>query len=265
MRSKMEPKKFFQTPQNITQKQYEALRSFYLENKSASEVAAHFGYTLSSFYSLIRDFKQFLNKSDQPVKRFFIDPPTGPKLKKLENDTYNLIVLLRKKYLAVSDIKSILDAQQFSVSETYIYKVLKQEGFARLPRRSKQTKYESGSSLPVIAPKTVLLESVDEIFNSPNVGIFSFIPFIVEYGIDKLINGSLYPGTKTLPKLNSILSFLALKLSNIRRYSADDLWCMDRGLGLFAGLNVLPKTAWFTLNSRKNYTYVSLIIYQTYE
>ena len=49
----------------------------------------------------------------------------------------------------------------------------------------------------------------------------------------------------------SILSFLALKLSNVRRYSVDDLWCMDRGLGLFAGLNVLPKAAWFTSYSHR--------------
>ena len=46
--------------------------------------------------------------------------------------------------------------------------------------------------------------------------------------------------------LSSILSVLALKLSNVKRYSKDDLWCMDRGSGLFAGLNVLPKTAWFS-------------------
>jgi hypothetical protein len=46
-----------------------------------------------------------------------------------------------------------------------------------------------------------------------------------------------------LPALQSVLAFVALKLSDARRYSADDLWCMDRGPGLFAGLNVLPKTA----------------------
>jgi hypothetical protein len=39
---------------------------------------------------------------------------------------------------------------------------------------------------------------------------------------------------------------VALKLSNVKRYSADDAWCMDRGMGLFAGLNVLPKAAWFS-------------------
>jgi len=46
--------------------------------------------------------------------------------------------------------------------------------------------------------------------------------------------------------VSSILSFVALKLSDVKRYSADDIWCMDRGMGLFAGLNVLPKTAWFS-------------------
>ena len=47
------------------------------------------------------------------------------------------------------------------------------------------------------------------------------------------------------------MSFLALKLSNIKRYSADDIWCMDRGAGCFAKLNVLPKTAWFSSYSHR--------------
>ena len=46
-----------------------------------------------------------------------------------------------------------------------------------------------------------------------------------------------------MSRLSSLLSFVTLKLSNVRRYSHDELWCMDRGLGLFAGLTVLPKSA----------------------
>ena len=42
------------------------------------------------------------------------------------------------------------------------------------------------------------------------------------------------------------MSFMALKLSNVKRYSRDAVWCMDRGLGLFAGLDVLPKAAWMS-------------------
>ena len=81
--------------------------------------------------------------------------------------------------------------------------------------------------------------------------ILCFLPLLTAYEIDKLIINSEYPETKTIPRINSILSFLALKLSNIKRYTKDDLWCMDRGLGLFAGLNVLPKAAWFSSYSHR--------------
>jgi hypothetical protein len=66
-----------------------------------------------------------------------------------------------------------------------------------------------------------------------------------------IIEESDYPRTKEIDRLSSILSFVGLKLSNVRRYSSDDAWCMDRGLGLFAGLNVIPKCAWRTSYSSR--------------
>jgi hypothetical protein len=66
-----------------------------------------------------------------------------------------------------------------------------------------------------------------------------------------LISEAGYPETSVLSSINSILGFVALKLSNIRRYTTDDIWCMNRGLGLFAGLNVLPKASWFTSYSHR--------------
>lgn len=78
-----------------------------------------------------------------------------------------------------------------------------------------------------------------------------FLGLIKRYKIDDIINKSSYPSTSQITKISSILSFLALKLSNRRRYSSDDTWCMDRGMGLFAGLNVLPKTAWYTSYSNR--------------
>ena len=56
----IEPIEFFQNPQTIAQKQYEALRVFFVENKSASEVAHKFGYTCRCF-TIIYDkfFEEF--------------------------------------------------------------------------------------------------------------------------------------------------------------------------------------------------------------
>jgi hypothetical protein len=60
------------------------------------------------------------------------------------------------------------------------------------------------------------------------------------------VEASGYPQTKQLSRLNAILSFLAVKLSNSKRLAHSNDYSLDRGLGLFAGLNVLPKNAWFT-------------------
>jgi hypothetical protein len=99
---------------------------------------------------------------------------------------------------------------------------------------------------PMEAPVAGQLELKPEKFHSSNTGIFSFLPVIFKYGIHQVIERSVYPFTRPINRLSSILCFLAIKLSSIKRYSHDDLWCMDRGMGLFAGLNVLPKTAWFS-------------------
>jgi hypothetical protein len=49
----------------------------------------------------------------------------------------------------------------------------------------------------------------------------------INYGLDKIIETSSYPATKEINKMSSILSFVGLKLSNVKRYSDDDLWCRD--------------------------------------
>jgi len=248
----MEPTTFFANPQNAVQKQYEALRAFYVEKWSGEEVAKRFGYTLSSFYSLTRDFKK--NLLQEKPAQFFFTPKTTGRKPKAETDKINqLIVGLRKKYLSVPDIKAIVDAQgQHTISERHVYNVIKNEGFARLPRRNHSIREKAGTEFKIKAPISSMLDFMPETFSSQNsLGILCLLPYIQRYGIDRLILHSDYPETSAISKLSSILCFIALKLSDVRRYSADDIWCMDRGLGLFAGLNVLPKTGWYTSYSHR--------------
>ena len=241
----MNPKRFFLSPANPTQKQYEALRAFYTGECSALEAAQRYGYTLNSFYSLNRDFKKKLKNKDALL--FFVTRNAGRKPLDTTGETKRLIIALRKKYLSIPDIKSVIDTQGYKVSEKYIYNIIKEDGFGRLPRRRLLTREQAISKVKLKAPKSIMLDYTSETFSAPSgLGILCLIPYIQQYGIDRLIQGSDYPETKTITRLCSILSFVALKLSNVRRYSADDAWCMERGLGLFAGLNVLPKTAWYT-------------------
>lgn len=242
---KSKPINYFLKPENTSHRQYLALRRFFLDGCSAAEVAQEFGYSISTVYSLTRDFKERLKEDTDP---FFISNKPGRKSLDEDEELVALIIALRKKYFSVPEIKSILDAQHITVSERSITTILQKDGFARLPRRDETTKEQlAGQAKDVlVAAKAKPLSLEPEIFSSQSAAVLCFLPVLKQYGLDRVVANSQYPGTSVISKLSAILSFLVLKLSNIRRYGADDIWCMDRGMGLFAGLNVLPKTAWFS-------------------
>jgi hypothetical protein len=77
-------------------------------------------------------------------------------------------------------------------------------------------------------------------------GIFLFLPLLAELGFDELVRKADYPGTKMVPADAALLSLLALKLLRKERLSHIDDYNIDDGLGLFAGLNVLPKKSFAT-------------------
>ena len=243
----MDPVDFFQEPQTIAQKQYEALRMFFIENIDAKTVAANFGYTYRGFTTIVSDFRKKL-RDNKANSLFFNELQRGRK--KSPESYQDIIINLRKKYYSVEDIKVVLDAKGLSVSEKTIYNIIRSKGFARLPRRQKLVKQQLEKT-QIAAEKSVSLSGEKESFKSTDAGILCLLPYIKQYGIDSIIEQSHYPGTKQISKVSSILSFVALKASNARRYTADDAWCMDRGLGLFAGLNVLPKAAWFSSYSHR--------------
>jgi len=240
----MKPFDFFNTPHSIAQKQYEALRMYFFQNIPAKEVAQKFGYSYRGFTTIIFNFNNSLklNKLDN---LFFVGNNKGRPITTDIITVNETIIDLRKKFYSVPDIKIFLDANGNKVSEKSIYNILKNNGFAKLPRRIKTARQKLENS-KIEAPISKKLNFENECFKTGSSGLLCFLPYIQKYGIDKLIENSDYPQTNSINRLSSILSFSCLKLSNVRRYSSDDIWCMDRGMGLFAGLNVLPKTAWFT-------------------
>ena len=248
----MQTENYFFEFNTTAQKQYEALRSYFVDKLTAKESAQKFGYTLAAFNSLIAGFRKKIAQSPEAPEPFFQIKKKGRAFKKETDQLIDAITELRKKNYSVGDIKTTLDAKgkAFKVSERYISDVLKRQGFARLPRRSRQIK--STLETPKIkAEKSEAFNFNAEKFSTQTAGIFSFIPYLEKYGIIKAISESDYPQTKTTDRVSSILAFQALKLSNIRRYSADDIWCMDRGSGLFAALNVLPKNSWYSSYSHR--------------
>lgn len=245
----MKPEEFFLEPRALAQKQYEALRMFFIEKKPAKDVAMKFDYTYRGFTTLVSDFRDKLKKEDT-ASYYFVERKKGKKRSERTDEAGRIIINLRKKYYSVEDIKVTLDSKGYKLCEKTIYNILSSEGFSRLPRRMKTVKQQLETPR-IDAEKSIQLDVIPEEFKSTSAGILCLLPFIKKHGIDVTIERSLFPWTNSISKLSSILSFVALKASCIRRYSADNLWCMDRGMGLFAGLNVLPKAAWYTSYSHR--------------
>ena len=62
---------FFMRPVSVPQKQYEALRMYYVEKEKAKDVAEEFGYTYRAFTSIVSDFNNTIKEKDF-INPFFI-------------------------------------------------------------------------------------------------------------------------------------------------------------------------------------------------
>jgi len=248
---------YFLKPRYATHKQYLALRMFFIDGLSAEEVAQRFGYKPTAIYSIARNFKRKLRacqKDDEDP--FFQILRTGPKTVDREGDDAQLVIEYRKKMLSIPEIEILMAGLGRPMSAGLIGIILRENGFTRMPKRDRATKeetHQSGYAQLTQAPlsSAIPFDAEETSLPSRGVGLLCFLPIIKSYGIDQAIEKSMYPGTSQIPRINAILSFLALKLSDFERYGHDDAWCMDRGLGMFAGLNVLPKTTWFSIYSDK--------------
>jgi hypothetical protein len=77
-------------------------------------------------------------------------------------------------------------------------------------------------------------------------GAFLFVPLLARLRFDALVQRAGYPGSTRVPAPAALLSLLALKLLDKERRSHVNDFSFDEALGLFAGLNVLPKKSFLT-------------------
>jgi hypothetical protein len=77
-------------------------------------------------------------------------------------------------------------------------------------------------------------------------GVFLFLPLLARLGFQRLISDADYPGSQMIPSASALLSLLVLKLLDKERRSHIDDFNFDEALGLFAGLNILPKKSFIT-------------------
>jgi hypothetical protein len=77
-------------------------------------------------------------------------------------------------------------------------------------------------------------------------GVFLFLPLLAKLGFDQIVAKAGYPGSEMVPATSSLLTLLTLKLLDKERRSHINDFNFDEALGLFAGLNILPKKSYAT-------------------
>ena len=241
-------KNFFLKPDDPMQKRYEALRASFVDDLSAEVVAQKFGYSIHTINALRRDFKAgslppfFQTLSRGPSQR----QPTTLKAK-------DRIIQLRKQNYSIEEIEEVLLREQYDITSKTIYQVLKDEGFARLFRRTQVERRLALQQAKDPAEVANVKEFAAHGFvKTAYGGVFLFIPMIMDLKLDAIFNRVGFYGSKQIPRLNYLMSFLALKLIGKERLSHVADLNFDYGLGIFAGLNVLPKIAAITQYSYRN-------------
>jgi hypothetical protein len=233
----MRDEKFFLHPIPDWQRRYEALRASFVERLPAKVVADRFGYSVPYIHLLRHLFTHEKLDFSEPV------PEGKTKRQRIDAGLRAKICNWREHRLSAGEITQLLSEQGVEVSVRTIERILAEEGYPKLPRRArlKLGLTVKGAQVPPVAQKICLADVRKEPFDSETAGVFLFAPFIERLNLAKVVREAALPGTKAIPALSYFLSFLALKLLGTERYAHISEHAFDPGLGLFAGLNVLPK------------------------
>jgi len=235
-----DPPAFFRQPRHPKQRQYEALRAYYVAGRSSHEAARAFGYSPGAFrvlcYTFLRD----------PHPCFFVSSRTGPRSQPKKSAARSLVIALRKQNHSVYEISQTLKERQLPLSPTAVREVLKAEGFAALPRRLDEERPERPQ--PTVEPVADVraFSLAPRKFFTRCGGLFLFLPELARLDPGQLALAARLPGSKMIPPAHALRACLALKLWSIERKSHVMALVADEGLALFSGLNATPKKSYLS-------------------
>jgi len=231
---------FFLEPANPTHRQYEALRAYFVDQLPSAEVARRFAYSPGSFRVLTHQFRQ------HPNRLFFLPPQKGPQASPKTDRVRDKVVALRKQNLSIYDISRVLAESSQRMSPVAVSLILKEEGFARLPRRRDEERIPGPRPEVAEVANAKRLNLSARRFRTQFGGLYLFVPYLAQIPLEKLLQEAGFPGTGMIPAAAAIRSLLGLKLFGSARHSHVMSYVLDEGLALFAGLNAIPKRAFLT-------------------
>jgi len=237
--------RFFLEPEQPKQRQYEALRAYFVENLPAKDVAVRFGYSTGAFHVLCHKFRK------DAERKFFVETKRGPKYGPKRDRSRDRVIALRKKNYSVQDIHFALKQEETSLSPASIWKILKEEGFSKLPRRKDEERPEQPRPHKAEYADIRQLSFTPRVIETRFGGVFLLMRILADMKIQQIPKSLNWYGSKMIPVENAFLSSLMLKLIGRERKSHVMDLVFDEGTALAVGLNVLPKTAYISEYSER--------------
>jgi hypothetical protein len=158
---------------------------------------------------------------------------------------------LRKRNLSVYDIQRELARGDHPISINALTVLLREEGFARLPRRRDE---ERPAVLKAESAEVADVRHLDlspRSFRTTVAGLFLFVPLLEGIDLNRVVQAGGLPGSKMIPAEQAVRSLLALKLLGTERKSHVMDLVFDPAIALFAGLNVVPKRSYLAAYSSR--------------
>lgn len=239
--------KFFLSPESPLQRQYEALRCFFIEQLPSTEVARRFNYSPGAFRVLCHQFRH------DPGKRagFFQTVKHGPQTAPARDRVRELAVAMRKKNLSVYDLQRELAAAGHTISINALTVLLREEGFARLPRRRDDERPATLKAEPAAVADVRTLSLSPRSFRTRVGGLLFFVPLMQRLDLAQVVRQAQLPESGMIPAEQAVRTLLALKLIGKERKSHVMDLVFDEGIALFAGLNVVPKRSYLAAYSSR--------------
>src|SRR5262249_33902912 len=200
--------RFFLAPETALQRQYEALRTYFVEQLPSHQVADRFGYTPGAFRVLCHQFRH-----DPAWRDAFFGPARArPARTPARDRVRDLAVAMRKRNLSVYDIQRELAEAGHAVSINALSTLLKEEGFARLPRRRDEDRPRPTPPQEPPSPDARLLSLAPRSFRPRLGGLFLFVPLMRDIRLAFVLGQADLPGSVMIPAEQAVRTLLALKL-----------------------------------------------------
>ena len=234
----------FASPTIPRQRQYEALRAIIVDDMTVDHAASKFGYKARALDTLL---SQAINNKLE----IFPNHIRKPKTRKVPSSLLANIVKRRNAGMSAQEILEKLHEENTMVSIRTVERILNDFGFPKLKRRTNEALgiTKNNTIIPEVAENIDLETCKPFSVDCPIAGVFFFLPYIIESGLLDILKICPLPSSGVIGSVQANLSMLFFKLIGGERLSQIESFDHEPGLGLFAGLNVLPKSTYMSTYS----------------